>query len=60
MTPKVQERLERIQRDSDAESLTEVVRRALAVYDDLLSVRRDGGRIIIEHKDGEAESLRVF
>ncbi len=60
VTPKVRERLERLQRESDAETLTEVVRRALAVYDDLLSVRRTGGRIIIESSDGTLEGLRVF
>ncbi len=60
VTPRVRERLEKIQSESEAETLTEVVRRALAVYEDLLSVRRAGGRIIIESADGVVESLRVF
>lgn len=60
ITPRVRDRLERLQTVSDAESLTEVVRRALAIYDDLLEVRRGGGRIVLEYADGRAESLRVF
>ena len=53
------ERLERLLELTDAVSLTEVIRWALVVYDDLVGVREEGGRIIIESADGERSILRL-
>ncbi len=60
VTPAVRDRLERIQNNCEAESITEVIRRALAVYEDLLSVRRNGGKVLLKLPNGETESLRVI
>lgn len=56
---RVKERLERLQELSEGASLTEVIRRALAVYDEMLSVRQEGGRVVIENGD-EREVLRII
>ena len=61
VTPRVREQLERLQVESGAESLTEVLRKALATYDALNDVRRDGGKVVLEYQDGrETLSLKVI
>ena len=49
----VRERLTSLQKRSEADSLTEVIRRSLAVYDLLLAARDSGSEIIIRSRDGE-------
>lgn len=60
VSAQVKERLDRLQRTSDAASITEVIRRALAVYEDLLAVRKGGAKIIVEHRGGAKEFLRLI
>ncbi|MCG8407580.1 MAG: hypothetical protein MI923_20475 [Phycisphaerales bacterium] len=45
---------------SDAESLTAVIRRSLAVYDLLLHHFHDGGKVILRSEDGSEETLRIL
>lgn len=55
---RVRERLERVREMSEADSLTEVIRRALTVYDTLLTTTvEDGGKILIQTPDGETKEL---
>lgn len=57
---RVRDRLERVQGMSEADSLTEVIRRALIVYDALLTtVHEDGGKIIIRYPDGKENELML-
>lgn len=49
----VRERLTSLQQRSEADSLTEVIRRSLAIYDLLLAARENGDEIIIRSRDGE-------
>lgn len=49
----VRERLSSLQQRSEADSLTEVIRRSLAVYDLLLTARENGEEIIIRSQGGE-------
>ena len=60
LTRTVRDRLERLQASTEAESLTEVIRRALEVYEDLNGVRMDGGRVIVEDNDGHPRELRLL
>lgn len=60
ITPRVRDRLERLQASTEAESLTEVIRRALEVYEDLNGVRQDGGRVIVEDNNGHPRELRLL
>ena len=53
----VRERAERAKVLSEAGSLTEVIRRALGVYEELL-LRTDGGGRILLRVDGEDRELR--
>src|SRR5262245_57595881 len=58
---RVRERLERLQVLSEADSLTEVIKRALSVYDALLtSTREEGGKLILRKEDGSEEVLRLI
>lgn len=45
---------------TEAESLTEVIRRALAVYEALIEVRNRGGRVILEDEKRKSETLRII
>lgn len=56
---RVRERLERVRVMSEADSLTEVIRRALSIYDTLLTtVIEDGGKIILQ-VDGKERELII-
>lgn len=53
------ERLERLQRESDADSLSEVIRNATRLYAEVLAIQSRGGKLIV--RQGEHESdLIVF
>ncbi len=55
----VKARIERLQALSEGASLTEVIRRALVLYDELLTIRQEGGRFVIENGDAR-EVLRIL
>ena len=59
VSPQVKSRLERLQQLSDAASVTEVIRRGLAYYEELLTVSAEGGKVILETPTGDRERLRV-
>jgi hypothetical protein len=40
--------------------LTEVIRRALALYDLVLEHSSEEGKIVLRHKDGREEVLRII
>lgn len=52
MSLQVRERLESLRERTDADSLTEVVRRSLAVYEFLQDGIETGGRVMLRRKDG--------
>lgn len=60
VTPQVKGRLDRLLEQTEAESITEVIRRALAIYEELVEVKRSGGRVVLESKTGAREAIRVF
>ncbi len=55
----VRDRIETLRDETDAESVTEVIRRALAVYDKLISKSQQGGEVFIRHRGVEREVLLV-
>lgn len=55
----VRKQLEHLRDQTHADSLTEVIRRALAVYDLLWKATSDGGKIVIQTDEGEKELLLV-
>ena len=60
VTPKVREQLDLLETRTEAGSITEVIRRALALYDLVIEHQSEGGKLIFQHADGSKESLRVL
>jgi hypothetical protein len=60
ITPRVREQLTHLEAKTEAGSITEVVRRALALYDLIMEHQDEGGKLIFKHMDGDEETLRVL
>lgn len=58
LPPPVRERLEELRTQTNAESLAEVVRRALAVYDVLVTEGGRAPRLLLD--DGTTEKLVLY
>jgi hypothetical protein len=56
----VKERLDGLQERTGAASLTEVIRRALALYDLVVDHQKAGGRIQLYNRDGTVETLTIL
>jgi hypothetical protein len=52
-------RLERIQKHTEADSVSEVIRRAVRVYDAILDAQADGSRVVVIDQDGTQRELLV-
>lgn len=57
LTPAVAERLDYLEELSGAHSRTEVIRRALSLYDVLLSKLSGDTSLVLRHPDGREETL---
>jgi len=58
---RVKERLERVRVMSEADSFTEVIRRALIIYDLLLTITtEEGGKVVVKNAKGEERELMMF
>jgi hypothetical protein len=55
MPTAVRKQLEALRDRTQADSLAEVIRRALAVYDFLHSEKEKGGRLVVQDDAGERE-----
>lgn len=53
----VRERMEELMDETGARSLTDVVSRALAVYDFLCRQKKKGGKILIQDDEGTRELI---
>ena len=60
MTIEQQKKLERLMKVSDSASMTDTVRRALAVYEHLWKARKSDQQIIIRDDDGEETDLLLL
>jgi hypothetical protein len=60
ITPAVRARLEDLQEASGAESMTEVIRRSLALYELAWDLDKKGGHVIFKHADGSEERLALL
>ena len=58
--PKSRDQLDDLIARSGASSLTEVIRRALAIYDLVLEHSAEEGKIVLRHKDGREEVIRLI
>ena len=59
MSNSVRKKLEKLQQQTEADSLAEVIRRSLAVYDFLWSEKRKGGKLVIKSSDGDKEVVII-
>jgi hypothetical protein len=59
MASSVRKRLEHLRDRTEADSLVEVIRRALAIYDVLWDAKIKGDKVIIETAKGPRELLLV-
>lgn len=60
MPDRVRERIEHLRVLSHADGITDVIRRALAVYDAVLTASHEEGRkVIIRDKDGTERELLI-
>jgi hypothetical protein len=55
MAEPVRKQLEHLRDQTQADSLAEVIRRALAVYDFLHTEKSKGAKIVVKDEDGERE-----
>ena len=55
----IRERLERLKDETEADSLTEVIRRALAVYELLWNQHKQGAQAIVRQDGTERELIIV-
>jgi hypothetical protein len=60
MTPEVRGHLEALRDKTNAATLAEVIRRALALYEVLWTEHSEGGQIIIRKGDDEQQILPLF
>ena len=58
--PTVRARLEELRDDTLADSITEVIRRAVAIYDLLLTNDKEGGSVVIRNKDGSEKEVLLI
>ncbi len=60
VSPQVKNRIDRLQEASDGASITEVIRRALALYEELAAIRDEGSSLVVESESGPRERLRFL
>lgn len=60
MTEDVRQRLERLRMETQADSLTEVIRRALALYDLIVTERARGEKMVFKGAKGAEREVVLF
>jgi hypothetical protein len=58
--PPIHEQMQVVQQRSHAASLTEMLRRAVALYDLITEHVMEGGEIILRNRKGEDKKLRIL
>ncbi len=59
VSPQVRDHIKDLRRKSDAASLAEVFKKALAVYDMVLDHVQSGGKVVLEDAKGGREVVRL-
>ncbi len=58
-SPTVIERLHELMEKTGTDSIAEVTRNAIALYDLVVEHQEQGGKLIFKHSDGQEETLEV-
>lgn len=53
----VHDRMEYLMEETEAETITEVIKKSLAVYDYLLTQKKSGAKLIIQDEKGQREVI---
>ena len=56
----VREAMDLLQVKSGAASISEVIRRSLALYDLVVDHTKEGGKLVLRFRNGEEEQLRLL
>ncbi len=59
-TPSVAENLERMIEQSHSASRTEVIRKAIRLFDMILGHYGKGGKLVLQHEDGTQETVHML
>lgn len=59
VTPDTKETIKKLQKQSGASTLSDVVRQALVVYGTLVDILKDGGSLYHERPDGTRERIVI-
>ena len=57
LSPEAKERLEKLQEETDADTLAEVVRRAIKLYDYSVTCQNRGEKLMLTSENGNRELL---
>jgi hypothetical protein len=60
LPPKAFERLQRLKADTEASTYAEVMKNALKLYAAAIEYQKEGGKFMIQNKDGTIAPLLVF
>ena len=60
MSVGVRKTLDELQNKTQSDSLTEVIRRALWVYDFLVTHDKRGAKLVMRTEDGHEETVKLF
>jgi hypothetical protein len=60
VTARTRDQLYVLMAQSRSETLTETIRKALSAYSTFLEHVAQGGRVVLEHRDGKKETLRLL
>lgn len=60
MSVAVRDSLEQLRDETNADTLTEVIRRALALYEFAWKARKKGAKLVLHEVDGSERDLVVF
>jgi len=60
LPPKTHAELEALAVQTDATSVSEVIRRALGLYSLAVEHQSKGGSLVFQHPDGRTETLRIW
>lgn len=60
LTNQARDQIQRLRARTNSSSVTEVIRRSLALYDLFTEHSQEGGEVIFQHPDGTKERLRIL
>jgi len=60
VTPPEKKWLDTIQRDGHHPTFIDAIRKSMRLYESVLCVQKQGGKVVFQTKDGKQETLRII